>query len=145
MPEENTVSFVKFIDKTFGIYPLWLCPLRPGKEDKLSPNTLKTKLVINVGVWDKLDLPYKDFVRLNRKLEQKVLDLHGRKVLYAHSYYPETEFWQIYDKSSYDKLRKKYNASVTFPDVYNKTFVSKIYPEPNIAKGWLSFVKQPYR
>ena len=44
--------------------------------------------------------------------------------MYAHAYYPEKEFWQIYEKSWYTKLRKKYSAETVFPDIYEKTYVN---------------------
>ncbi|HUC88388.1 MAG TPA: FAD-binding oxidoreductase [Candidatus Binatia bacterium] len=144
LPEKNLVAFLQFIDKTFGAYPLWLCPLKPATKDKLSPNNIKTELVVSVGVYDKLDVPYQEFVRFNRQLEQKVLDLDARKVLYAHSYYPEKDFWRLYDHKPYNKLRIKYQATKTFPDLYAKTFVGRAYPEPVIAKGWLALIKQPF-
>jgi hypothetical protein len=144
MPEQNIEQFLQFIDKTLKVYPLWLCPLKAESKYPLSPNNLKTKLVINVGVWNKLDVPYNEYLRLNRQLESQVLDLGGRKVLYAHYYYPEKDFWEIYSRSSYEKLRTKYHANTTFPDVYRKTFVDRVYPEPVIAKGWLALIRRPF-
>jgi len=145
MPEQAINRFLQFVDKNLGFYPLWLCPLKPDAKHALSPTNLKTKLVINVGIWHKLDVEYKQFLRSNRLLENKVKLLGGRKVLYAHSYFPEKDFWAIYTRPSYDKLRKKYHAAKTFRDVYQKTYVDRIYPEPVIAKGWYALIRQPFR
>lgn len=41
------------------------------------------------------------------------------KWLYAHTYYTEEEFWDIYDRKWYDDLRVKYHAT-TLPSVYEK-------------------------
>ena len=41
------------------------------------------------------------------------------KWLYAHTYYTEDEFWDIYDRTWYDALRVKYHAT-SLPSVYDK-------------------------
>src|SRR3989344_3298743 len=51
LPKENIFKFLNFVDRELYIYPLWLCPLKPGKYDKLSPSCIETNLVINVGVY----------------------------------------------------------------------------------------------
>ena len=65
------------------------------------------------------------FIRVNRDVENKVRELGGRKVLYAHTYYPREEFWKIYDHIWYNALREKYFANSVFPDIYDKTRVSE--------------------
>lgn len=135
LPKDNVVPFMKFIDKNYEIYPLWLCPLKPSKKEILSPTQLDTGLVINVGVWGAMSEDYEKFVRNNRQLEKEVYKFGGRKVLYAHTYYSKAEFWRIYNRVQYNKLRKKYSAEVVFPDIYEKTNVSVRY-EPSIARGW---------
>lgn len=52
---------------------------------------------------------------------------YERKLLYAVSYYPEDEFWQIYSRKDYEELRKKYHADGTLVDITKK--VLKPMPE----------------
>ena len=132
LPKENFLNFLQFVDEELHIYPLWLVPLRPaGSLDKLSPNYILTDLVINAGVWGKIK---GDYFNVNRKVEGKLRELKGRKVLYAHAYYPRDEFWKIYDHSWYSQLREKYFASSVFPDLYDKTHVSEKY-QPSVLSG----------
>jgi delta24-sterol reductase len=42
-----------------------------------------------------------------------------QKCLYAHAYYTEEEFWDIYDEGKYKGLRTKYHAE-SLPSVYGK-------------------------
>lgn len=135
LPENNTISFMKFVDEKYNIYPLWLCPIKTATKDFLSPNNLDTDLVINVGVWGGMSTDYDNFIRINRELETIVRKLNGRKVLYAHQYYTKQEFWQIYDIEKYSKLRLKYLAKIVFPNIYDKTKVSVKY-KPSIARGF---------
>ena len=145
LPEDKVVSFLDFARRNYNVYPLWLCPLRVAGPDKLSPNALATKLVINVGIWGPMKPAAGSFVERNRRLEAKVHELGGRKVLYAHSYYTEEEFWQVYDKPSYTGLRRRYHATVIFPDVYAKTATKPPAFRPSKRRGLLALFWSPYR
>lgn len=145
LPKETTLQFLDFIAETIQIYPLWLLPGQlASKEDKLSPGYLKTSLGIDVGVWGKVGGSSEEIIALNRKIEKKLKELGGRKVLYAHQYYPKEEFWEIYDKDWYIHLREKYQADRIFPDVYEKTHVKEIYTF-SIVKGLLDVIKSPFK
>ena len=134
VPKENTLMFLNFVNEQLDIYPLWLCPLRPSKKDELSPSCLKTDLVINVGVWGETSYKYSDFVKKNRDVEDKVMELRGRKALYAHAYYPRDKFWEIYDYSWYNALRNKYFSNKVFPNIYDKVKVEEKY-QPSVIIG----------
>lgn len=138
------VPFLEFIEKQYGIFPLWLCPLKPGREDKLSPNIVNTDMVINVGVWGPIKQPGKSFTHSNKQLEKKVMELGGRKVLYAHCYYNEDDFWRVYDKKYYDRLRKKYDAEIVFPDVFSKTSTPLPKFKPSKWRGFMALISSPY-
>ena len=144
LPKEKVVNFLEYIEKNLHTYPLWICPLKPAGQDKLSPNCLKANLVVNVGVWGEVKKDFSHFVELNRDLEKFVDNLGGRKVLYAHAYYSRDEFWKIYDFEWYNALRDKYYANITFPDIYEKTFVSREY-KPTILGGLYSLIKSPFK
>ncbi len=144
VPRENAVRFLEFVDRRLGVYPLWLCPLKPDVRSKLSPNYIATDMVVNVGVWGEADRPYSRFVAMNRELETAAADLRGRKVLYAHQYYPRDEFWNVYDRTWYQTLRKKYFAESAFPDVFEKTFVSGEY-RPTVFAGIRTLIASRFK
>lgn len=129
LPYSTAEQFVDFTDKTFGIYPLWLCPLRQSPPPTMHPHShekeadgVTPKPMLNIGLWGYGPPRREDFVRLNRELEHKLRELGGMKWLYAHTYYTEEEFWQVYDKEWYDALRAKYGAT-SLPSVYEKVKV----------------------
>jgi hypothetical protein len=115
-------TFLEYLDETEHIYPLWLCPVKPEPRSPLLCNGLDTPLAINIGVWGPQIADYKQFLHVNRRIEAKLSELGGKKWLYAHTYYTEEEFWQIYDKQWYERLRKKYSAT-TLPSIYEKVRV----------------------
>jgi FAD/FMN-containing dehydrogenase len=136
LPRENLLSFLQFIDNLLHTYPLWLCPLLPGKNDTLSPTYINTSLTVNVGMYKEFGSDYSRFLQANRDIEHKVSELHGRKVLYAHSYYPQDEFWKIYSEAPYNALREKYFAARAFPDIYDKTKVVEKYKRSVFTGIW---------
>lgn len=140
LPQTSVVPFMEYNNQEFHIWPLWLCPLTVAKKDFLSPNYLTTNLVINVGIWGKLEEKYQKFVERNRLFEAEVSRLGGRKVLYAHAYYTESEFWTEYDRVRYDALRVKYKSAKVLPNLYEKTHVAEQY-KPSVIRGLLYLLK----
>jgi Delta24-sterol reductase len=69
---------------------------------------------------------YEQFVKINKQIEAQTKKLGGKKWFYAHSYYEEKDFWQIYDKKWYDRLRATYKATA-LPDIYQRTRVTNAY------------------
>lgn len=136
LPSRNATAFLEYVDAETGIYPLWLCPLRPGTNDKLSANCIDTDLVFNIGVWGEAKKRFSDFIALNKAFEQKAFQMGGRKMLYAHAYYSREEFWNIYDSTWYNSLRRAYCAEEAFPDVYEKTKVAERYTPSILAGIW---------
>jgi hypothetical protein len=92
-------------------------------------------MLLNFGVWGPGPSGIDKFVQVNRSLEQKVHELNGQKWLYAHAYYREDEFWQIYDRKEYDALRAKYNVAY-LPSVYDKVRVDVAVERKAIRESW---------
>lgn len=122
-PYSTTPDFIDYLDQNFNLYPLWLCPLKLNAPYPLTPkgkHYSQDKLrVINVGVWGPGPRNREDFIAANRAIEAKTKELDGLKCLYAHAYYTAPEFWDLYDKDSYDVLREKYHATL-LPSVFDK-------------------------
>lgn len=140
LPAKNTVSFMEFVDQEIGAYPLWLLPLNT----KLSTASAFVPIqgmnwAIDIGVWCEVK-SYEKFLDLNRSTETKVHQLGGVKTLYAHAYYTKEEFWSIYDKDAYNKARKKYYATRTFPNIYDKVVVKERY-KPSLKTAFRHYLR----
>ncbi len=130
LPKASAQSFLGYVTKQLGIFPLWLLPLKPNhqKLDICGLSFTDDPLVVNVGVWGASGAKtFADFETINRDMEQEITRLGARKTLYAHAYYTPEEFWRLFDKAHYDKLRQKYKAEVVFDDIYTKVAVKKAY------------------
>jgi FAD/FMN-containing dehydrogenase len=123
IPIARAPEFLAFFLEEIGILPVWICPIGPYDSQArfplypVDPDTL----YVNFGFWDVVQ----DRVRrepgwYNRKIERKVAELGGVKSLYSDSYYPEKEFWRLYNKPAYDALKARYDPQGRFKNLYQK-------------------------
>ncbi len=121
IPIENAAAFFEFFNRDIGIKPFWNCPVR-AYDDAVQYDFFKMEagqLYINFGFWDMVPSD-KEEGHFNRLVEQKVLELGGIKSLYSTVYYSSEEFWGIYDKSLYDRLKAKYDPRGLLKNLYDK-------------------------
>lgn len=123
IPIEHAVGFLAFYHNVIRFMPVWICPTRAYDETarfdlyRLDPR----KLYINFGFWDAV----RGRERLspgfyNRQIEEKVMALGGMKSLYSDSYFTFEQFWKLYNKPIYDRLKKKYDPEGMLRDLYRK-------------------------
>ena len=122
IPAKNALTFYEFLHASVPIYPIWICPFqfyRAHARYPLCPQLDPNTLYFDFGFWDMLPsvLPKGHF---NRLVERETETLGGFKSLYSDSFYTEEEFWNIYSKSVYLSLKKKYDPQGSFKDLYEK-------------------------
>ncbi|KAK0382909.1 hypothetical protein NLU13_8825 [Sarocladium strictum] len=159
LPYENAEKFVDYTADEFGIWPLWLCPLKQTPPPTFHPHTGEIitskdpatgkatqipaeKESLNIGLWGWGPADYAAFLRKNVSLEAKLQELNGMKWLYAHTYYSQPQFWDVYGGSAtrkwYDALRAKYHAA-TLPTVYDKVKIDVEARQKELAERKGSF------
>lgn len=149
LPYSTADEFVNYTDQAFGIYPLWLCPLKQSPLPTMHPYNANSvaadgtlKPLLNIGLWGFGPQEHDAFVAANRDLESKLKELGGMKWLYAHTYYTEEEFWEMYDRKWYDDLRSKYDAT-SLPSAYEKVKVDlKAEKASADGAGWTSRISK---
>lgn len=121
IPVENAANFMDFFQTEIGIKPVWICPTQAfdGSRRFDLYEMAADKLYVNFGFWDSV-ASNKEDGHYNRLIEKKVRELNGKKSLYSSSYYSEAEFWQLYNKPSYDSLKAKYDPQSAFRNLYDK-------------------------
>ena len=62
---------------------------------------------------------------VTRKIERKVAELGGVKSLYSDSYYPEEEFWRLYNQPAYGALKGRYDPQRRFRNLYEKCVLKR--------------------
>lgn len=153
IPIQNAPDFSHFLGNSIGIKPIWICPFHfhQNKNEYPLVSRLDPKILyIDFGVWGHIVLdkypnnlknrecgkqmtPKPDtsscfgvprFI-FNRSIEYKTEELSGFKSLYSSSYYSEEEFWRIYPKNDFSKLKAKYDPKGVFHDLYEKCVLGK--------------------
>jgi len=133
LPAGNAGPFISWLADTMPMWPLWLCPLRRDARVSMGHPRAFTGTVggssadgsvfegeyINVGVWGPYLAPEVEYVRANRALENKVAELGGLKWLYSRVFYTEDEWWKIYNREEYERLRGRFDAS-SLPSIWEK-------------------------
>jgi FAD/FMN-containing dehydrogenase len=121
IPLDCAPEFFDFLMREIGISPVWVCPFRafdPGVTFPLFPVRPNT-LYINFGFWDMVPTTHEDGF-FNRKVEEKALELGGRKGLYSTAWYDEDTFWKLHDRKTYEELKSRYDPGNVFRDLYAK-------------------------
>ena len=123
IPIARAPEFLAFFLKEIGILPVWICPIGGIDTQErfplyaIDPQTL----YVNFGFWDVVqDKVKREPGHYNRKIERKVAELGGVKSLYSDSYYPEDEFWRLYNQSAYGALKARYDPQKVFRNLYEK-------------------------
>jgi hypothetical protein len=76
---------------------------------------VKDELYVNFGIYGYIE--NKNFLSLNKKIEEYVKKINGLKWLYGQSYYDENVFYEIYPNIKCDKFVCLYDKCCEF---YNK-------------------------
>jgi len=128
IPIENVPEFLDFYAREIDIRPCWICPLRPlpGAADWTLFAMKTGALYLNFGFWGSVRTsPEMPMGHFNRRVERTVQELGGRKSLYSQSFFPEEEFWRIYNGDAYRKLKVKYDPQGAFDDLYRKAVLGR--------------------
>ncbi len=124
VPIEKAAEFLTWFTKTINIRPVWVCPTKATSKEwlySLYPMD-PAKLYVNFGFWDAVPTTKDpDKGHYNKLIEAKVQSLGGMKSLYSSSYYSREQFEKIYNYPVYKKLKKRYDPTSRFKNLYQKT------------------------
>lgn len=121
IPIQKAPDFFDFFRGEIGIKPVWICPVQSFSNEvvynfcPMRPDQLH----VDFGFWDSVKTD-KEEGFYNKKIEKKTQELNGFKSLYSSSYYTQEEFWTIYNKSEYQKIKQKYDPGNLLSDLYTK-------------------------
>lgn len=150
IPYATAPAFINWTHERTGLWPLWLCPVKPAPPSERSFSMgahIGQDTLLDIGIWGMGPRDPHQFIKLNREFEAKVEQLKGLKCLYAHAYYTEDEFWRIYDEGAYKALRRKWKAE-SLPSIYDKVKVDLKgvagggYVE--VQQGWAEWARRSF-
>lgn len=133
VPVSEMNNSLNFIHPRFGIYPIWICPVRlfdHGENEGFlrNPETkianTNYQLFVDIGVYGipKAVLEKKswDMIAISREFERFTASNKGYHFLYADIFMTRSEFKSMFNHTLYQKMREKYHAQKAFPEVYDK-------------------------
>jgi FAD/FMN-containing dehydrogenase len=122
VPVHRAAEFLAFLHEEVPISPVWVCPIRQRDQAHWPLYDLDPKtLYVNFGFWSSVALdPGEPADTHNRLIERTVTELGGRKSLYSASFYPQDEFWSLYNGPVYHRLKQRYDPGARLPDLYDK-------------------------
>ena len=125
VPVDRLAEFLDFFHREVGIEPIWVCPLQQRDPAARWPlyEFDPAVLYVNVGFWSAVTLqPGEDPAagRVNRRIEEVVTALDGRKSLYSTAFYDRETFWSIYGGTEYARLKSQYDPQSRLRGLYEK-------------------------
>ena len=125
VPIDRLAEFLGFFHREVGIEPVWVCPLKQRDDRRRWPlYEFDPKVTyVNVGFWSTVALPPgvdPGEGRVNRRIEEQVTELDGRKSLYSTAFYDRDAFWSIYGGDVYARLKDRYDPRHRLLGLYEK-------------------------
>jgi len=118
-PANRALEVLAYFMEQTGIFPIWLCPIAPTKKPQFLSSHFGNTSFLNIGLYGIPKSPL-SIPELSARLEKKILDFGGRKMLYSYIYYDQETFAKVYSEEKYEGLRKKYFADPVFPTLFQK-------------------------
>ncbi len=122
VPVSKAAEFLAWYEKELGHFPLWCVPYKRVHDYEWLADEywqkLDDTLFLDLAIYGMRQTGDKNYHRL---IEEKLRELGGIKTLIAHNYYPEAEFWTIWNKRNYDAVKAIVDPGNLFRDLYTKT------------------------
>ncbi len=122
IPYQKIDKFFDWYDKEVNHYPLWCVPYRaPHIYEWISDDfkrNLKSDFFFDIAIYGMRRDDGKNYYKI---IEDGLKKVGAIKTLISTNYYTEDEFWKIWNKSNYDKIKKKTDPDNIFRNLYNKT------------------------
>jgi FAD/FMN-containing dehydrogenase len=122
VPFSKVPEFLTWYQREFGFFPLWCVPYRRVHDYEWLVDEywsgLGDDMFLDLAIYGMKQKGDKNY---HRMMEEKLRELGGIKTLIAHNYYPEAEFWSIFNKRNYDAVKRITDPKHLFRDLYTKT------------------------
>lgn len=129
VPVKDLGEGLDVFEEVFGVYPLWLCPMRIPKNPDYAKfggfvkplEGGKDEMFVDVGAYGNPSMEGFNAREACRKAEDWVRAKKGYQMMYADSFMTREEFREMFDHSKYDELRRRMDLCLqAFPEVYDK-------------------------
>lgn len=121
VPMARVEEFMEWYAKTFQFFPLWAVPYKRVRDyawldDRVYAGN-DDDMFLDLAIYG---MKQRGDANYHRLMEQKLQEVGGIKTLIAHNYYPEDEFWTIFNRRNYDEVKGRVDPKNIFRDLYTK-------------------------
>jgi hypothetical protein len=122
LPFSRLKEFLLWYEKDFGHFPLWVVPYRRVHDYEWLADGfwegMNDRLLVDIAIYGMKQRGETNYYRL---MEQKLQELNGVKTLISYNYYPEEEFWRIFHRENFEKVKAITDPDNIFRNLYEKT------------------------
>jgi FAD/FMN-containing dehydrogenase len=122
LPFSRLKEFLLWWEKDCGHFPLWCVPYRRVHDYEWLSNEywqrVTDQLMVDIAIYGMKQRGETNYYRL---LETKLAELGGVKTLISYNYYPEQEFWGIFNRKNFEAVKAITDPNNIFRDLYEKT------------------------
>jgi FAD/FMN-containing dehydrogenase len=126
LPFSRAESFLRWFDGEFHHYPLWAVPYgRVRDYDWLDPRfyeNLPDDLFLDIAIYGMKQRPGRNDYRI---IEEKLLELGGMKTLISHNHFTEQEFWSVWNRANFQRVKARTDPDDLFRDLFEKTHAAR--------------------
>jgi len=122
IPFSKVSDFMEWYKREVKHFPLWCVPYRLVREYEWVSadflNKIKDKLILDLAIYGMKKKGDKNYYKI---IEDELMEIGGIKTLISNNYYSESDFWKIWNKENYDKVKGKTDPNNIFRGLYTKT------------------------
>jgi FAD/FMN-containing dehydrogenase len=122
IPFSKAEAFLAWYADEFAHFPLWCVPYKRVREyewlSKRFHESTPDGLFLDFAIYG---LQRDDGKNYHRIMEEKLFELGGMKTLISHNYFTEEEFWTIWNRENYERIKAITDPDNIFRDLYAKT------------------------
>lgn len=124
IPFSKSTEFMDWYKKEVNFFPLWCVPYKIREYEWISQEFLKKtddNLFLDIAIYGLKKRDDKNYYKI---IEDELIDIGGIKTLISNNYYTKSDFWKIWNKENYDKVKHKTDPNNIFRDLYTKTCIT---------------------
>jgi hypothetical protein len=122
IPYRKIEEFMEWYRRDIGYFPLWCVPYRNVHDyewiDDAFLERFRDDLYLDIAIYGMKKQKGRNIYRL---LEEGLMEVGGIKTLISGNYYSEEEFWSIWNRRNYEKVKARTDPRNLLRDLYQKT------------------------
>ncbi len=122
IPYSRMEEFMEWHVENVDHFPLWCVPYKVVRKyewiDEKYAEEIDDELFIDIAIYG---MKRSDPDHYYKMIEKKLTELNAIKTLISTNFYTEEEFWKIWNKENYYKIKQQTDPGNVFRDLYEKT------------------------